>query len=406
MSLRANSTSRGRYAIRMGLKSSTSGIDVLDRLVRHAEYLRQISSNRAFTNRRQSRTLNSITIALGSAVTFVAFIGISKIHQELAGVVSWPAGPMQLGFDILVLALVVASILALIFQFSEQAVRHQEAIRRLTQFIGHYGDLSRGAKAGEIEFSFEDAMKAREQYLMMVSPLPESTDREFFRAKKDYQEKRSKSLDQGGLASALAVASPNARLERQIRGNQALMRYLRVVSDAPSSQELWICGGAVRNVVWDSVSGFVRETPFDDVDVIYFDPSSTAKSGEIEIADALRGQVGGIVWDVRNQARQRIGTEHKPKSLRDAVQLFPETCSAVAVRLVGETIEVICPFGLDDLENMVVEPTSSGAVARATERLSDKDWLKKWPALVLDESLLASLTLQGSVIAAPLDAMT
>ncbi len=76
-------------------------------------------------------------------------------------------------------------------------------------------------------------------------------------------------------------------------------------------------------------------------------------------------------------------------SATDAMIYWPETATAVAVRLAADDeLEIAAPFGLDDLFDLVVRPTERFREEKRhqfVERLQNKQWLTKWPGLtVLD----------------------
>lgn len=69
----------------------------------------------------------------------------------------------------------------------------------------------------------------------------------------------------------------------------------------------------------------------------------------------------------------------------DSVRRWPETATAVAVRLKDNgRIEVLAPFGLRDLFQGIIRPTPSFENRKAhifNQRYVDKGWLEKWPYL-------------------------
>ena len=74
----------------------------------------------------------------------------------------------------------------------------------------------------------------------------------------------------------------------------------------------------------------------------------------------------------------------------DALRHWLETPTAVAVRLAPDgRPELLVPFGLDDLTNLVIRPTPHARAKRMAAfrvRLAAKDWLRTWPKVrvVLD----------------------
>jgi uncharacterized protein len=357
-------------------------LEVIERMIRHSEYLRQINSNQAHRSAQSQRAVSWITIAFGAVVTFIAFIGSERLRAQL-GEVGWviPQAGIDITMNVLVLAIVVLSIGALIVPFGERAVEHRNAIRRLTEFIGIQGDRVRAARAGEISLTSADALQVRSEYLLMVSPLPSTTDKQFFRARADFEKKKR--------TSPVRVAeeeSSSRYFQELLRRDAQTMEILHAI-EFVVDQELWLVGGAIRNLVWDDKHLAVKRSALNDVDVVYFDPANLDESGEAAIKEQLVARLPKVHWEVRNQARFSKKYLGEPGvSLREAVRSFPETASAIAVRLSSGTLEVMSPVGLEDLVSLIVRPTSEGMRDRVIERSDAKGWPDKWPKLHFDIS--------------------
>lgn len=109
----------------------------------------------------------------------------------------------------------------------------------------------------------------------------------------------------------------------------------------------WIGAGFVRDVVWDHLHGYKRRPISGDVDVVWFDS-------------------------------ERLSTEN-------ALLYWPETATAVAVRI-GETnfLEIIVPYGLDDLFELRLRPTPSFESEKLNifrQRVAEKGWMERYPTL-------------------------
>lgn len=69
----------------------------------------------------------------------------------------------------------------------------------------------------------------------------------------------------------------------------------------------------------------------------------------------------------------------------DAIRFWPETATAIAIRLDTQgVLEVAAPLGLDDLFDLVVRPTArfhADKHAVYLDRLLNKNWLGIWPNL-------------------------
>lgn len=152
-------------------------------------------------------------------------------------------------------------------------------------------------------------------------------------------------------------------------------------------EELWIAGGFVRNLVWDNMHNYVLPTELGDIDIFYFNKNNLSKVQDIEIEKKLSDILPNVNWSVKNQARMHIHNNDIPYlNLSDALSRFPETASAIAVRLCEGNIEVLAPTGLIDLFELKVKPTSFSIQNKKTFesfklRYRIKQWKEKWPLL-------------------------
>lgn len=174
-----------------------------------------------------------------------------------------------------------------------------------------------------------------------------------------------------------------------------LTNLLRLVAglDLP---DCWIGAGAVRDLVWDMRFG----AGFDpagiaDVDVVFFDPSELSADHEHEIERRLREHDASVDWDVKNQARvhlwyeARFGQPAEPlTSTTDGVATWPETATAVAVRLREDGgLDIAAPLGLDDLLDGVWRRNSRRVTdAEYAARIARKQPNRRWPAVTVQRS--------------------
>ena len=122
--------------------------------------------------------------------------------------------------------------------------------------------------------------------------------------------------------------------------------------------------GAVCQSVWNAQEGLPPLHGISDVDLVYFDPDlSYEKEDRVihRVQEAFRDLP--VAFDVKNQARvhfwyrDHFGSDIAPyPSLEAAIATWPTTATAVGVRLEGEELKVIAPFGLDDLFGRIVRP--------------------------------------------------
>jgi hypothetical protein len=141
----------------------------------------------------------------------------------------------------------------------------------------------------------------------------------------------------------------------------------------------------VRNAVWDHLSGKDTEaTPLADLDVVFHDPVIATAEHDARIEAALSIAAPDLPWSVRNQARMHERNGHDPyRDVADALTHWPETATAIAARLGPNGVEILAPFGVDDVLEMIIRPTP-GFRAKPEiplARLEAKSWLTRWPRL-------------------------
>jgi hypothetical protein len=145
----------------------------------------------------------------------------------------------------------------------------------------------------------------------------------------------------------------------------------------------WIGAGFLRNAVWDALSGRPPSVAtLADLDVVHHDPARDA-AADAGFEAALKA-ARPLPWSVVNQARMADRNGHVPyRDLATALAHWPETATAVAMRLRAGRIEILAPHGLDDLLGLVVRPTPAHAADPRVvlARLAAKGWAARWPAL-------------------------
>ncbi|WP_152227902.1 nucleotidyltransferase family protein [Pseudomonas sp. SCB32] len=164
------------------------------------------------------------------------------------------------------------------------------------------------------------------------------------------------------------------------------MRLLHAVRDHGPA-DAWIGAGFVRNAVWDRLHDYVDATPLADVDVLYFAENCLGAKVDEAWERRLQEACPGVPWSVRNQARMHLRNGDRPyRDCANALRHWPEVCTAVAVRLRGDALDLLAPLGVDDLLELRVRPTerfhSKPDIYR--ERLAAKNWLARWPNLQID----------------------
>ena len=94
-----------------------------------------------------------------------------------------------------------------------------------------------------------------------------------------------------------------------------------------------------------------------------------------------------VNWSVKNQARMHIRNGNLPyKNCYEAISYWPETATAIAIKLNSDNqIEHIAPYGLNDLFNLVVQPTPNFDLITYRSRIANKGWKHTWEKLVIEE---------------------
>ena len=175
-----------------------------------------------------------------------------------------------------------------------------------------------------------------------------------------------------------------ARVEAILARSAGHLDALRILALA-GPVGAWIGAGFIRNAVWDSLTGQRSDvTSLADIDVIHLDAARPDATRDAVFEAALRAARPALPWSVTNQARMAMRHGHAPYAgIADAIAPWPETATAVAVRLVGGAMQVTAPHGLDDLFALVVRPTPAHAADAGVvrSRVSAKQWHARWPGL-------------------------
>lgn len=150
----------------------------------------------------------------------------------------------------------------------------------------------------------------------------------------------------------------------------------------------WIGAGFAREAVWDNLHGLTPRPVAGDVDVVFFDSVHCCSDDDRRHEETLRRLSPSVDWSVKNQARMHHHNGNAPyRSTEHALRFWPETATAVAVRLEASGfIEVIAPYGLSDLFQLRLRPTplfERENIAIFTDRVETKKWMTRYPLLQL-----------------------
>ncbi|WP_081885075.1 nucleotidyltransferase family protein [Paraburkholderia kururiensis] len=155
----------------------------------------------------------------------------------------------------------------------------------------------------------------------------------------------------------------------------------------------WCIGaGAVRNLVWDALHDFRVPSPLADVDVAHIDRTDLSPALDARIQRRLTDIAPATRWDVTNQAavhtwfEATFGHAVAPLlSLQAAVASWPEFATSVGLVLNDDdSIDVIAPYGLDDLFAMVVRRNPARvSVETYRRRIAQKQYRNRWPRVTI-----------------------
>lgn len=150
----------------------------------------------------------------------------------------------------------------------------------------------------------------------------------------------------------------------------------------------WIIGaGFVRNKVWDYLHGYSKpKTDTADIDLIYYDPNGNDEKADEKLSRELKNDTG-INWEIVNEFYAHVWNGLPSyKSAEDAISTWPETATSIGVKIEGGELNLVAPYGISDLVNLILRPSPKfpDGIERVKERAKEKRWLEKWPRLRFD----------------------
>ena len=151
----------------------------------------------------------------------------------------------------------------------------------------------------------------------------------------------------------------------------------------------WYIGaGLLRNLVWDYLHQYDTPSPLNDVDVAFFDAGDWSRERDKLANDQLTAVLPHVEWEATNQAA--VHTWHEAyfgypvdpyESVEDGIAAWPETATAVAVRLLPhDSLKIFAPFGLSDLFEMKLRRNKRKVTLEEfRNRYIKKEIKNKWP---------------------------
>jgi uncharacterized protein len=155
------------------------------------------------------------------------------------------------------------------------------------------------------------------------------------------------------------------RFEEIVRGDRDLAHLLAAARELELPQ--WrIVAGCLYQTVWNVLTNKSARTGIKDYDLIYFDDSDLSWEAEDQVVRRVGARINDLPApvEVRNQARvhlwfkQRFGADYPSlRSADESLTRYSSIVHAVGVRLEADgRLDIIAPFGFDDLFGMVIRP--------------------------------------------------
>lgn len=184
-----------------------------------------------------------------------------------------------------------------------------------------------------------------------------------------------------------------ARLERILRAAPSLMQVLATARELDAPDWL-VFSGAVYQRVLNHLTGRDPDYGIKDYDLAYYDASDISYEAEDLVirrfAAAFEPPLCELV-EVRNQARVHLwfegkfGEPYAPLSCSaEALERFVSPLNAVGVRLTADDrLEVVAPFGLDDLFALRLRPNPSRPATLSFDRAA-ATIASRWPEVTVE----------------------
>jgi hypothetical protein len=188
--------------------------------------------------------------------------------------------------------------------------------------------------------------------------------------------------------SGRPFAEQREAVAAMIGAEPVLMEVLAGIADLP---EGLLVAGALYNLVWNRLTGRPGLAHVSDIDVFYFDPSDLSYEAEDVVIRRLAARFAHLPLpvQVRNQARAHLWFEAKFGSpfapLGSAAEMLERYASkthAVAARLRDGRVEVLAPFGLDDVFSFRIVPNHV-LDNRATHEAKGARAKNVWPEITV-----------------------
>ena len=156
----------------------------------------------------------------------------------------------------------------------------------------------------------------------------------------------------------------------------------------------YVSAGAICQTVWNIKHGNCPTSFIKDIDLVYFDIHHDTRETAQTIGRDVQELFGHlpIPVEITNQATVHVWYESEfgfaieaYKSTEEAIATWPTTPSSIGVRLESDgSFKVCAPFGLSDLDSMVVRPNKKLVTKEIYYEKANR-WKRHWPNLTIIE---------------------
>src|SRR5699024_6283337 len=177
------------------------------------------------------------------------------------------------------------------------------------------------------------------------------------------------------------------KLKSIIENDIYMMSVLKAVEKL-NLEDAWVCAGFIRNKVWPISPNI--PTPPNHLHVLHLAPPDPPPANDNPLAPHLHFLLPHHPSPVNIPPPMHLKSDFKPfTSSYDGVAHFPETPTAIAVRIYNRDIEIMAPYGLQDLFEMRVTPTpffqeDNELHSIFVERIKKKRWNEIWENLYIE----------------------
>lgn len=171
-----------------------------------------------------------------------------------------------------------------------------------------------------------------------------------------------------------------------LKRSKEIVDCLQILKDSPISRfEYYLAGGAIYQTIFNYLHGYDLNYGIKDYDIIYFDDSNLSYEAEDQVIKEVKKFFKdfdmGINLDIKNEARAHIWLKEKYNenlekynNLEEVLRSWGFSACSIGVRIEGNFVKVLAPYGLEDLFNMKIRKVGNYDVTEKARELKNK-----WP---------------------------